>query len=141
MNDNYKILNLAAQESAEESHLKVYKEVLKLRNSNVWRYGEYESQSLNSGKVLGFTRQEFPDFFQISLFFSTFFIFLLVHNSKRNFLHNCRIAPRDVDPRSFLVLVNMADESVSVDSSRFRGVPQVGFVLIRSVGFEGSTVG
>ena len=138
MNDNYKILNLAAQESAEESHLKVYKEVLKLRNSNVWRYGEYESQSLNSGKVLGFTRQEFADFFHVSLFL---YIFCMVHNSKRNFLHTCRIAPRDVDPRSFLVLVNMADESVSVDSSIFRGVPQVGFVLIRSVGFEGSTVG
>jgi len=49
-------LNVAAQEAADESHLKVYKEILKLRNSNVWRYGAYESKALNNDKVVGFTR-------------------------------------------------------------------------------------
>ena len=56
VNPNYKTVNVATEEADEESHLKVYKEVLKLRNSNAWKYGDYESRSLSSDKVLGFTR-------------------------------------------------------------------------------------
>jgi alpha-glucosidase len=56
LNKNYTTVNLAAQEAAEESHIKVYKELLKLRQTDTWRYGSYESQALNSDRVLAFTR-------------------------------------------------------------------------------------
>jgi glycosidase len=56
LNENYTTVNVAAQEVADESHLKVYKELLKLRQTDAWRYGDYESMALNSDKVLGFAR-------------------------------------------------------------------------------------
>jgi alpha-glucosidase len=56
INPNYLTLNLAAQQAAEESHFKVYKELLKLRQTDTWRYGGYEATSLNSDNVLAFAR-------------------------------------------------------------------------------------
>lgn len=56
LNDNYKNLNVEAQLKTEESHIKVYHELLKLRNTDTWRYGSYESRSLSNDRVLGFTR-------------------------------------------------------------------------------------
>jgi glycosidase len=56
INPNQDIINVAAEEAAEESHLKVYKELLKLRQTDAWRYGAYQSMSLNSDKVLAFAR-------------------------------------------------------------------------------------
>lgn len=56
LNNNYRNLNVQAQMEAEESHIKVYKELLKLRHTNAWKYGGYESKSLSGDKVVGFTR-------------------------------------------------------------------------------------
>jgi len=104
INKNYQTVNVATQEAAAESHLKVYKDIMRLRNSNVWRYGDYESRALNQDRVVAFSR----------------------------------IASRDVDTRSFLVLVNFSDDTVTVDATVFKNVPAVGFVYTRSVGFQGS---
>ena len=57
LNPNYPTLNVEAQLAADESHLKVYKEIVKLRNTDTWRYGSYESLPLSNDRVLGFTRQ------------------------------------------------------------------------------------
>jgi len=56
LNPNYPTLNVEAQLAAEESHLKVYKEIVKLRKTNAWKYGSYESLSLNNDRVLAFAR-------------------------------------------------------------------------------------
>ena len=56
INANYKAVNVEAQMAADESHIKVYQELLKLRRTDTWRYGSYESLSLSNDRVLGFTR-------------------------------------------------------------------------------------
>ncbi|CAG7821376.1 unnamed protein product, partial [Allacma fusca] len=94
------------QNEAEESHIKVYKELLKLRQSEAWRYGSYESQSLNTDKVLAFSR----------------------------------IPSKDFNALGYLVLVNLSDDEVTVNSGVFTGVPPVGTVRIRSVEFHNRDV-
>lgn len=56
IHQNYVWKNVAAQEAAEESHLKVFKDLMKLRERNVWKYGDYSSFVLNSETVFGFKR-------------------------------------------------------------------------------------
>lgn len=57
LNDNYKELNVEAQEAAEESHLKVYKSLLELRKSDVWKYGSLETKTFGgAASLFGFTR-------------------------------------------------------------------------------------
>lgn len=56
LNTNYATLNVAVQNAAPESHLKVYKELMKIRYTDVWRYGDYQSQTLNNDSILAFTR-------------------------------------------------------------------------------------
>lgn len=56
LNPNYPQVNVDAQEAADQSHLKVYKELLKLRQTSAWRYGSFNIRSLYQDRVLGFTR-------------------------------------------------------------------------------------
>jgi alpha-glucosidase len=58
INENYLETNVESESSVNtaESHIKVYKELVKLRQSNTWKYGEYQSFTLEGDDVLGFTR-------------------------------------------------------------------------------------
>ena len=56
LNPNYVTLNVAAQNATDDSHLQVYKALTKLRKTNAWIHGGYESHTLNNDTVLGFTR-------------------------------------------------------------------------------------
>ena len=56
LSPTYPTLNVQAQLAADESHLKVYKELVRIRNTDTWRYGNYSSRALNNDRVLAFTR-------------------------------------------------------------------------------------
>ena len=56
INPNYITVNVETELAEEESHLKVYIELLKLRNTDTWRYGSYESHAFNEDRIIGFTR-------------------------------------------------------------------------------------
>jgi len=47
-----------------------------------------------------------------------------------------RIAPAAVDGVAYIVLVNFSDDNVTADATVLQGVPPIGFVYTRSVGFE-----
>ncbi len=56
MNPNYTTLNVEVQKVAEESHLEIYKKIVQLRKSNVWKYGSLETKAPNAGAVFAFSR-------------------------------------------------------------------------------------
>ncbi|ODM91568.1 Maltase 1 [Orchesella cincta] len=56
LHENYLVKNVMAENAAEESHLKVYKSLIELRATNVWKYGSQTTFVLNGTSVFGMIR-------------------------------------------------------------------------------------
>jgi len=57
MHPDYPTVNVEAQlNSTGVSHIKVYKQLSALRQTDVWRYGSLESQAPDNGALFGFSR-------------------------------------------------------------------------------------
>ncbi|CAL8149196.1 unnamed protein product [Orchesella dallaii] len=56
LHQNYPEKNVMTENAAEESHLKVYKELVKIRQRNVWKYGTQSTLVLNDGAVFAMLR-------------------------------------------------------------------------------------
>jgi alpha-glucosidase len=56
VNDDYVTVNVEAQLAAENSHLKIFTKLTKLRKTNVLRRGEYDSKLVNDDNVLIYRR-------------------------------------------------------------------------------------
>ena len=110
LHPNYRTLNVEAQlKEAEESHLKVYKALVALRQTFEWMHGGLETRvfddGVGEGQVFGFTRS-------------------LRYN--------------DTHELGILVLANLGGGAgvshQTIDATVFRGVPSTGVVCVRSVG-------
>lgn len=55
VSDNYKTLNVAVQEAASTSHLKLFKELTKLRKTEVFQNGDYNARLINND-ILAYSR-------------------------------------------------------------------------------------
>ncbi|ODN01427.1 Maltase 1 [Orchesella cincta] len=54
---DYVDVNVAAQKaSTGNTHLSIYKRLMQLRHTDVWRYGSLETNSIEENKVFGFSR-------------------------------------------------------------------------------------
>lgn len=53
----YKMNNVKAQEAAENSHLKIFRKLTKLRREAVWRKGDYKGAVSNNNNVYSFVRR------------------------------------------------------------------------------------
>ena len=56
VNTDYKENNVKVQSEAENSHLKIFKKLTKLRKTNVLRKGQYEAKLVNDENVLIYRR-------------------------------------------------------------------------------------
>lgn len=54
---DYRLVNVARQERASRSHLKVYRELIMLRRHPTFRYGDLETYSMMNGQVLVLVRR------------------------------------------------------------------------------------
>jgi alpha-glucosidase len=64
-------MNLAAQENAANSHLKIFKRLTKLRTHNVLRQGEYKSKLVNNENVILYLRKFGTDWAVVILNFGS----------------------------------------------------------------------
>jgi glycosidase len=71
VNTDYTTMNVKAQEEATNSHLKIFKKIVKLRKNNVMRRGEYDARLINSDRVLIYRRYYDQDLVVVILNFHT----------------------------------------------------------------------
>jgi alpha-glucosidase len=69
--DNYKTVNVDAQEKAENSHLKIFRRLTKIRKEPVFREGTYFGVLTNDENVYAYLRQHNNDYAVVLLNFGT----------------------------------------------------------------------
>ncbi|KAL7025505.1 hypothetical protein ACKWTF_013499 [Chironomus riparius] len=69
--DNYKTVNVKAQEQAENSHLKIFRKLTTIRKQPMFRHGNYTSALSNNNNVYSYKRQFENEFAVVVLNFGS----------------------------------------------------------------------
>jgi len=67
--DNYHTVNVQAQEKADDSHLKIFRRLTKIRKEPVFREGSYSGVLTNDDNVFVYLRQHQTDYAVVLLNF------------------------------------------------------------------------